>query len=178
MSTGNPIPLFAAEAIAETLKEILAWQCERVEIAGSIRRKKELVRDIEIVCIPPVSNNLFGENFRSAARVEAQLRKCGFTCPKINGDHFKQFDAGGGLNCDLFLTTPECWGVIFTLRTGCADFSRRLVTSRQQGGLLPSNLKVRDGRIWNGDEALQTPEEKDVFKVLGLDWIPPEKRTH
>jgi len=36
---------------------------------------------------------------------------------------------------------------------------------------------VAEGRIWRGATALQTPEEEDVFAAIGLDFIPPEKRT-
>ncbi len=38
--------------IAEKTKELLAPYCERIEIAGSIRRKKPEVKDIELVAIP------------------------------------------------------------------------------------------------------------------------------
>ena len=38
--------------IAEKVKAELAPHCERIEIAGSLRRKKEFVGDIEIVAIP------------------------------------------------------------------------------------------------------------------------------
>jgi DNA polymerase/3'-5' exonuclease PolX len=81
------------------------------------------------------------------------------------------------LHYDIFLTTPEKWGVIFTLRTGCSDFSHRLVTPKREGGLCPSNYHVKDGRIWWLDQPFETPEEADVFRILGLDWIDPERRT-
>ena len=49
-----------AQQIAERIKSELAPHCDRIEIAGSIRRKKPEVKDIEIVCIPkPYETGLF-----------------------------------------------------------------------------------------------------------------------
>jgi hypothetical protein len=77
--------------------------------------------------------------------------------------------------------------VIFTLRTGSADFSQWLVTDRQKGGGRMSCRTVNEGRVWrlvDGEgpfaiptrEAMETPEEKDVFEALGVDWVTVEKR--
>lgn len=70
------------------------------------------------------------------------------------------------------------WGVIFLLRTGPADFSRRFVTPRRQGGMLPEWALVKDGAIWHRStgKVIETPEEDDVWKLLGIEPIPPEAR--
>jgi DNA polymerase/3'-5' exonuclease PolX len=182
MSDGIRMSYVFARGLAFRMLELLCSDCERIEIAGSLRRKKETVGDIEIVLIPKPESDLFGGEIYGAGRIEAALIRDGFVLAK-NGNHFKQahlpaIASKETVNFDIFLTTPECWGVIFTIRTGSADFSRRLVTPRQQGGLLPSHLKVREGRIWNGDTALDTPEEADVFKAIGLEWIEPSKRVY
>jgi DNA polymerase/3'-5' exonuclease PolX len=133
------------------------------------------VGDVEIVCVPKAEYNLLGEAFRTDLRIEYAIFSAGYKFIK-NGEKFKQFDLGP-CKCDLFITTPECWGVIFTIRTGCAEFSHRLVTPRNAGGLLPSCYQVRDGRIWaTGSVPLDTPEEMDVFNALTLKWIAPEDR--
>ena len=44
------------------------------------------------------------------------------------------------------------------------------------GGMLPSNLTVKDGAIWNGNKIIPTPEEEDVFDLLGIGFIVPENR--
>jgi len=44
-----------------------------------------------------------------------------------------------------------------------------LVTPRKWGGALPDRYMVRDGRVWDSDpEALDTPEEDDFFRLLGI----------
>ena len=174
MSNGDRIPRSEALEYAGELIVLLADDCERIDIAGSLRRKKPDVGDIELVCIPSVWLDLFCNEIRTAARIETALTAYGIVLLK-NGEHFKQF-LYGKVKVDLFITTPECWGVIFTIRTGSAEFSHKLVTPRNQGGLLPSNLRVKDGRIWNGSTFLDTPEEIDVFRACNMAWIEPKDR--
>ena len=52
MSDKSRWPLKEALIVAETLREVLALRCERVDIAGSIRRRKDTVGDIELLYIP------------------------------------------------------------------------------------------------------------------------------
>jgi DNA polymerase/3'-5' exonuclease PolX len=181
MSDGKRMSYGFAHKLAEQMVDLLSPVCARIEIAGSLRRHKETVGDIEIVLIPKPTLDLFGNEGFGAWQITEYLEQDGFILEK-NGDYFKQahlpfIASGETVNFDIFLTTPEKWGVILTIRTGSADFSHRLVTPRNKGGLLPSNLRVKDGRIWNGDEALETPKEADVFNVIGLAWIEPKDRV-
>ncbi len=41
---------------------------------------------------------------------------------------------------------------------------------------MPSNYRFEDGSIWDGDQVIQTPEEQDVFKLFGMEFILPDKR--
>ena len=178
MSEGPRIPLAEARDLAGLVIAILTPVCDRVKVAGSVRRKKETVGDIEIVCIPKAKTDLFGEVYREVSDINNALYYIGgYTFPRFNGDKFKQFRLGP-CNCDLFITSPECWGMIYTIRTGSADFSHRLVTPKNQGGLCPSYLQAKEGRLLHREtgRAYDTPEEKDVFRIMGLTWIEPEAR--
>lgn len=169
----NKMPFDEAFAIANRIVEILQPGCQRIEIAGSVRRKKPEVGDIEIVCVPVI---LEEAGVWTVSRLDALLPQVKGARLK-NGELYKQILLPEEICLDLYITTLAQWGVIFTLRTGSAEFSRRLVTIRQKGGLLPSYLRVREGRVWAGEHALETPEEVDVFKALNLQWIAPEKRV-
>lgn len=163
------LPYSQALSLAERIKAALAPGCERIEIAGSIRRKKQTIGDIEIVCVPRYATNLFGERQPDPTGLTMILNDLVGTErlgePIKNGEHYKQFPvpAVEGLNLDLFITRPDTWGIIFAIRTGSADFSRRLVTQRSKGGLLPSDCTVSGGAIWRLGEFVPTPEEADVF---------------
>lgn len=178
------IPLADAERHAASLVAAIESACERIAVAGSIRRRKPEVGDIEIVAIPAKGRDLFGDPDGSLldARLE-RLARDGILVPLKGGDYYKQFSVPEvGCNLDLFLCSRDTWGVNFTLRTGSAAFSHRLVTPRDrytsggERGLLPSHLRFKDSRIWHGDAPLDTPEESDVFRALGVMWLSPEGR--
>lgn len=175
------LPLSQAQLLAEKIVKELKPVTERIEVAGSIRRRKESIGDIEIVCIPLLETDLFG--FPGASRLEPGLEVLISQGRIIKGDKwgpkYKKFHpvALPDLSVDLFITTALEWAYTFVIRTGSADFSHRVVTPRQHGGYLPGHLRVGGCRLWEGDTALVTPEERDFFEALGLEWIEPEGRV-
>ena len=172
MSKHPKFELERAQELAAVIYELLAPAAERLEIAGSVARRAPQVSDIEFVMVPkldiwwaPVINS----------HIHIVARKMGWQVLQ-DGPKAKRLEIDGWAQLDLFVTTREQWGVIKTLRTGPAELSKALVTPKQQGGLLPSHLRVKDGRLWAGDEALPTPEERDFFEQLSLAYLPPHKR--
>lgn len=182
-----------AAAIANKIIGHLEPHCERICAAGSVRRQKFDVKDIEVVAIPKVSpvTNLFGERVYDHAAIEIASLKLGQILKA--GERYKQIRLAGGINLDLYMVTPPAqWGVILATRTGPAEFSKWLVTQRFLGGILPSHAYVRDGAvwvggsrfwdeanekwIWSGGEIMPMLEEKDYFEFLGLAWMEPEHR--
>ena len=177
MSEFERIPLVIAKAKAESFMKLIMPFCERVEIAGSIRRQKADIGDIEIVAIPrQVQDSLFLEPTRTSKEIREMLTDDQFPIFKA-GDRYIQTEFDG-TQIDLFLATPDTWGCVFTIRTGSAEFSHILVTKKSYGGYCPDNLYFREARIWNSrnDVAYSTPEEEDVFQVLRLEYIEPSER--
>ena len=163
--------------IARQIKLLLEPFCQRIEIAGSVRRLKPDVGDIELCAIPQMvpGNNMFGDPISALA--EFDYDQMGHVIK--GGQRYVQIALHQGINLDLFIVLPPAsWGVIYTLRTGPADFSQKCVTQRKKGGLLPSFLRVKDGTVQDATtgEIIPTPEEEDFFKVLKLNWISPDKR--
>jgi DNA polymerase/3'-5' exonuclease PolX len=173
----TPTPYAEALSIAEELLFRLKPSCYRIAIAGSLRRCKPEIGDIEIVCIPRLEavTDLFGEPTGvTVDLVDCALREMHVIRSK-DGPAFKQFEYLG-MAVDLFEVTSATWGVQLTIRTGSADFSHWLVTRHTQGGALPNDLSVSAGRLWRSGSALETPEEADVFRAIGLPYIAPERR--
>ena len=174
------MPLHEAAVLAREIMGLLAPFCERIEIAGSIRRRKAEVGDIELVAISQtmVSTDLFGNERGTVTVLDHQVsrlvRKKGWRFIQ-NGQKYKQIDLG---SCclDLFITDRDQWGVIFLLRTGSAEFSHWFVTRRSEGGGLPSHMRIQDGRLWIGGQVADTPEESDVFEKTGICWVSPNER--
>lgn len=186
--TKTKLPLKQAQSLTDKIIAALTPGCIRSEAAGSVRRLRPEVGDIEIVCIPRQTVDLFGNPVGSLLdMVLANLVNEGrLIRGDKNGVKYKNFLIPTGpnfgpslpdLKLDLFITSLECWGVNFTIRTGPAEFSHRLVTQKSKGGLLPSDLSVSGARVWRGAEALDTPEESDIFRLIELDWIEPRDRN-
>ncbi len=174
MSAATKQPRAVVLPLAERIVEALRPYCERIELAGSLRRERPMVGDIEIVAIPRRFLNLLSEPMSGPTLVDSYLSDRGVTFTK-RGERYQQFGYGR-LTVDLFLPTAETWGSTFTIRTGGWEFSRWLVTARAAGGAAPNHIAFRDGRLYESGRLLATPEERDVFAALGLAWIPPMER--
>ena len=157
-----------AFAIALSVVKQLEPHCERIAVAGSIRRHKALVGDIEIVAIPkPYDVGLFASGI---ATVEDRWKKVKGELPC----KYTQRMLPEGIALDLFFARPENWGLILAIRTGSAEYSHQVLAHNwaQRG------YKSIEGMLHNrhGDP-IHTPEERDVFSVCGVPWTEPDKRN-
>lgn len=190
--TTVPIPLRAAQRYADELVAMLRPYCHRVEVAGSIRRGKPRVKDIELVCEPIVDvlardlwGNVVAERVTLYEFLEAVRRVGGDFGPRLDrngrpaiGERYQRL-VYCGVALDLFIVRPPAqFGLIYAIRTGPSAFSQRLVTQRRFGGYLPDGWHVRDGALHDADgNVVETPDEEDVFRAIGLTWIPPHERV-
>lgn len=160
-------PLAAALNIALATVEQLRPHCDRIEIAGSIRRRKEMVKDIEIVAIPkPYSTGLFESGIATVVNQWA----------KVKGDlpcKYTQRILPEGIKLDLFLAEPGNWGNIFAIRTGPADYSHKILATRwvQRG------FKSVEGFLSRAGKKYEMREEIDLFNLVGLPYVEPENRN-
>lgn len=151
-----------AQSIADKYVELLKPYCNRIAIAGSIRRERLVVHDIEIVCIRNISK-LFG----FANEVDRLLR--------IKGRAFGKYTQRAlpeGINLDLFMCTKENWGLIYAIRTGSARYSHKVLAN----GWVKCGFKSVDGMLRKEGNAVPVYEEEDLFKLIGIDYIEPTKR--
>lgn len=195
MSAGNAIPLTEATLIAKRVIMALAPFCERIEVAGSIRRLKPEVHDIEIVFVPkqtlyvaPVitTTNLFGDStsikvgedevIRHPGFAEAYRTVCHQNFQGAVGDpsknkYIKGREIQSGAQVDLFGCRLENWGNIFMIRTGSADFSHMMAKRWNQFG-----WHSKDGVLIKGGTEKVFAEEEDLFEFLHLVVPPPMHR--
>lgn len=180
------LPLAEAEWLAEQIVGWLAPACTRIAVAGSIRRRKAEVKDIEIVAIAGEEERpgLFGPERASAleALVAGLLGKRLAPHPErpANGLKYKRlWVPSHAVQLDLFITTPGQWGNLLAIRTGDADFSQALVLKASAGGLMPKGYFHHDGHLKHLERGVvPCPEESDFFRELGIAVVPPpETRT-
>lgn len=173
------MPFDYAKGIAEHLVSKLSPGCERILIAGSLRRERPFVGDIEIVAMPMLAPafDMFGDAMpgQEVSGLDDQLALLSTEGYTKNGAKYKQFGYKGA-SVDLFIASAETWACVATIRTGSADFTHWLVTSRRHGGGCPSHLRFQDGRLWLNTTPVPTPEEINLFDMLEQPWIEPVDR--
>lgn len=197
MSAGDRIPLAQARALADEVVVLLCVAAVRTEIAGSIRRGKPDIGDIEIVL---QAGRQSGDPLDQRI---ADLRRAGTITPVLNangkdeawGDRHKR-GFYRGVRLDLFIVRPDRqWGVTYLLRTGPGDANEYLVTRRKPDGSgyggCPPHLLFFEGSLYRlayplegrpkklppGAQRLDLPEETDVFAALAMPYIDPADRT-
>ena len=159
--------LSKALLLAEEIINIIKPYCSKLEIAGSVRRKKEFVKDIELVVTTPNVNTL--------------KNKLGLYLLKENkipflkaGNKYVNF-LYKGYKFDLFISDEDNFGLTFLIRTGSAEFSTRMLAQwkRVTEGGASVNGYLHDK---SGNKFI-TPTEESVFQLLKLDFIDPEFRS-
>lgn len=182
-----PIQLADASAIIWDLARTLANACERIEIAGSVRRGRPEVHDAELVIIPtpdllPLTDSLIESG-------EAQYALYGEKRTKRWGNNYRGL-LYKGIKCELFMTNEDSWGYQYWLRTGPGDANTYImrwlnlphvkapVRFREGYGWYSRNWYF-DGKTWVADDKrrLRIASEEDLFAVLGMPFIPPSERT-
>lgn len=160
-----------AKAIAEDVVRQLSPHCHRIEIAGSIRRKRKWSKDIEIVCIPkPYDTGLFLSGF---AEVVSQWKK-------IKGEleygvlRYTQRVHPTGITIDIFITTEDSWGYQLAIRTGPWDYSKNVLAA----GWVSRGYKGVEGQLTYKGKPVIVREERDLFQRIGLNYVEPENRIY
>ncbi len=167
----DPLTLAAADKLAAKIRFELMPFCERIEIAGSIRRRRPLVNDIDLVAMPlPDQVNAL------RARV---LR---YTTPISDGKEVILSRLANGVQLDLWLAerpkkdlfseTATNFGALFLSRTGSKEHNIFLCQVATKMG---RHFNPHHG-VFEGGKCLACATEEEIFKALGLDFIPPEQR--
>ena len=159
MHLGIALPL--ARHIVHTLKGLAA--VKRIEVAGSLRRMKETIGDLDIL-VATTTPSAVTHSFTTApfcARVlAAGQTKSSILTPE-------------GVQVDLRVVSPKCFGAALQYFTGSTAHNVRLREMAVRKGFKINEygvFKATTGK-WVGGR-----EEADVYQALGLPWIPPEMR--
>lgn len=134
-----------------------------IEIAGSIRRRKETCKDIDIVATSPVPDEAM-KAFVTLPAVEQVI---------MHGPTRSSVVISDGLQVDLRVVAEESFGAALAYLTGSKGHNVRLRDMAVKQG-----LKINEYGIFREkDEArLGGAKEDDVYRLLGLPFIPPEMR--
>lgn len=213
--------LRAAESMMDTLRTAVsgrfpAGDLGAIAIAGSLRRASKTDYDeIDLIMVPdlsplPLPRAEFGKPIPSKRDLHKtkidklldDMTESGRILIRSRGERSVKFlSMDHEINFDLYIVRPPgTWGVLFTIRTGPAEFGHWIVTRRSgrgyiegrghvQGGALPDGYRVEHGAVWEGEEKLSEKlirergispigfdTEEGFLDFLGLGWIEPGDR--
>lgn len=156
------VSLERAQRTAEQVIKRLAPYCKRIQVAGSIRRKKPEVKDIEILLIPNPSESW---QLNSAIKALGNRIK--------GGPKYVQVDVGTCM-VDLFFATEQNWGTLLLIRTGSAENNIRLCTRARD---LNMALHADGSGLFNAeDKRIAGDTEQSIYNALGLKYQEPWER--
>lgn len=156
---GRLLPI-ALELLAELKKRA---KIDRIEIAGSIRRWKETVKDIDLVATAKSPTQLMAE-FVQLPQVELVI---------MHGPTRSSVLLREGVQVDLRVVERESFGAALAYLTGSKGHNIRLRDMAVKQGLKINEYGIFRGK---GEKRLGGEEEEDVYRLLGLPFIAPELR--
>ncbi len=152
-----------ADVYAQALREhlLVCRSIEQLELAGSYRRGRETVGDLDILVTS--SNHAevmdrFAE-FESVADILAR------------GDTKMSVRLLNGLQVDLRVVPGESFGAALQYFTGSKEHNVVL-----RGRAKAAGLKINEWGVFRGEQRIGGATEEEVYAALDLPWIPPELR--
>lgn len=186
--------LHEALGIANGIVNELESHCNEIAIAGSCRRGKAEVKDIEVVCIPntKVNRDVFGEILMHRRTLDCQnaIKSLGKNLKGSPVDgKYNQIMLEQGIKLDLFMPEPQDYYRQLAIRTGPADYSykvlaygwKRIGWCGSDAGLrkisdcilAPQWICVNPGAelppVWTS--------EQEFFDWIKVKWVEPQYRT-
>jgi len=150
--------VIAREVIGELQK---AAGIRDIEAAGSLRRGKETIGDIDILA--------------SGSRKKEIIET--FVHLPLSGSILAQGETKGsivtanGIQLDLRVVEKDSFGAALQYFTGSKSHNVRLREIARRSG-----LKINEYGIFSGDRKVAGAREEEMYSALKMDWIPPELR--
>lgn len=148
--------------LSEELIEFLKPHVDKIETAGSLRRKKETIGDIDILATG--NSDEIMDSFVQYEDIEDVL---------VQGDTKTSIRMKNGIQADVRVVDAESWGSALMYFTGSKEHNVKL---RQVA--IDNGYKLNEyGLFQKETEDLVVSEtEEEIYKKLGMDWTPPELR--
>jgi DNA polymerase (family X) len=165
---GGPAPrvlLSRAIPVAEQIVGVLRAHpaSDRIEVAGSLRRMADSVKDLDIIATasdPAALASTLGE-----LELVESVQSAGEAGARVT--------THTGMRIDLKVVEPDQFGNVLQHFTGSKAHNVALRESAVRRGLHVSEYGILDDAT---GETLRCPTEEEVYERLGLEWIPPELR--
>jgi DNA polymerase (family 10) len=156
--------LRTAEEVVTYLKGLAGVR--QVEPSGSLRRMKETIGDIDILVTGKNGTKII-EGFTRYPRASRVL---------ASGETKSSIMVGSGKNAlqvDIRVVPASSFGAALQYFTGSKEHNVKLRSMARERG-----LKISEYGVFKGEKRIAGRTEEEVYKTLGLPWIPPELREN
>ncbi len=157
MNLGIAYPL--AKRIVEALRERTGLK--KIEWAGSLRRMRESIGDIDILATGPNHGKII-HAFTHLPDVKEVL---------ASGETKASVIVEGGVQIDLRVVEEDSYGAALQYFTGSKGHNIHL-----RGIAKAKGIKINEYGVFKGEKKIGGRDEKDVYEALGMAWIEPELR--
>ncbi len=147
---------------ADGIVAVLEPHVSRIAVAGSLRRRKETIGDLDILAVADSDDIM--NIFTGMDRVEKIL---------VQGDTKTSVRLEGGLQVDLRIVDTSSFGSALQYFTGSRDHN---IAVRKRA--IRQGYKLNEYGLFKGDSRVAGGTEEEVYGALGLAWIPPELREN
>lgn len=154
---GEVLPL--AEEVVKLIKD--KAPLKEIAIAGSIRRRRETVKDIDVL----ITSHQPPEVMKIIVELPLVEEVIAF------GETKTSVRLRGGIQMDVRVVEPESWGAALAYFTGSKEHNIRIRELALEKG-----LKINEYGVFRGEEKVAGKTEEEVYAVIGLPFIPPELR--
>jgi len=171
-------PASLAEEVAKELCLYLSPGCKNLAIAGSLRRKKPEVGDVELLAIPErdwKGRSLLDHRVEELIRMgilDHRYTKDGRRASYGEQNKFL-IHRETGIPVDIFTCGLSDWGVKLLYRTGPDTFNIKMAQLAISKGM---RLRYSIGLVDKSGKVIASRTEKEIFEALGLEYLPPEQR--
>ncbi|QDT44340.1 DNA polymerase/3'-5' exonuclease PolX [Gimesia alba] len=162
---GNRVRLAEAKSQSDEIIHDLGEldSVQQISEAGSCRRRKETVGDLDILVTSSQPNEVM-DALENHELVKAVLAR---------GETKQRVRLNSGLELDLRVVPEESYGAALLYFTGSKEHNIVLRRRSQDKG-----LKLNEYGLFKKDKLVSGKTEEEVYKKLGLPWIPPEIREN
>ncbi|CAM3422388.1 DNA polymerase/3'-5' exonuclease PolX [Stackebrandtia soli] len=148
-----------AMSMAEQVIAALSDSADRIDYAGSLRRMKDRIGDVDILAVAPPS-------------IMAEFRAQSYVTEVIaGGDAKTSVMTTEGLQIDLRVVPAESWGAAMQYFTGSKEHN---VALRERA--VKKGWRLSEYGLFDGEDVLAAAEEKDIYAKLGMQYVPPPLR--
>jgi DNA polymerase (family 10) len=160
---GQRVYLAEAKPLADAILADLSQlpEVHEAEVAGSFRRRRETVGDLDLLVTADDSTPPM-DRLAAHPLVEKVLAR---------GETKQRVRLKSGLEMDLRVVPEESYGAALQYFTGSKAHNIVLRRRAQERG-----LKINEYGVFRGEKSIAGRTEEEVYKAVGLPWIPPELR--